>query len=123
MANLVFIANTASKGSTGVTLELEDIPQNVREEVEQAYEALKTNPGRFRAEFASLAELTTYVSQVTAYCALRPAGAIRFRKSPTRGLPPTTMDFRITELATPNEQATEEVRTAVENVKTAAAKK
>jgi hypothetical protein len=122
MANLTFIPNAVSKSSGGVKLELEDIPQDVRTEVEESYETLKTNPGRLRATFDTLAEMNTYIAQVTAYCALRPAGELRFRKSPTRGLPATTMDFRITEKQTPNEKTVEEIGTAVEAVKAAAKK-
>jgi len=110
MALLKFIPNTPAKGSAG--LALEDIPDEVRKDAEEVYETLKTNPGRMRVEFATLAELNTYITQLTAYCKLRPAGPIRFRKSPTRDLPPTAMDFRITDLATPNEQVTEEIRQA-----------
>jgi hypothetical protein len=122
MANLKFIPNAVSKSSGGVQLSLEDIQADVRQEVEEVYETLKTNPGRMHAEFATLAELNTYIAQVTAYCALRPAGEIRFRKSPARGLKPTEMHFRITEKQTPNEKVTEEIQTATEAVKTSAKK-
>lgn len=120
MAVLQFIPNNVSKSSNGVQLSIEDIPEDVRKDVEEVYTTLKTNPGRMRAEFATLAELNTYIAQVTAYCALRPAGEIRFRKSPTRGLKPTQMDFRITDKLTPNEQTTEEIQQATEAVKVAA---
>lgn len=126
MATLKFIPNTVSKKSAAESLTMEDIPQDVRDDVEGAYAALKTQPGRFAAEFATLAELTTYVSQVTAYCALRMVDGkpapIRFRKSPTRGLKPTQMEFRITDLKTEAEQTTDEIRDAVDAVKTEARK-
>lgn len=122
MATLVFIPNT-TKSAAVSQLTLEDIPQEVRENVEEVYETLKTNPGRIRVEFPSLGELNAYVAQVTAYCALRPGGAIRFRKSPTRKLPATTMDFRITDLQTENEETTAGINDAVENVKSAAKSK
>ena len=119
MANLTFIPNTSKSGTPA--LSLEEIPQEVRNDVEEVYTALKTNPGRMRVQFDSLAELNTYIAQVTAYCALRPAGAIRFRKSPSRGLAKTTMDFRITDVQTDAEKTTEEIRENVEEVKTVAA--
>ena len=112
MANLTFIPNAVSKADTGLTLE--DIPQDVRDDCEEVYAALKTNPGRMRVAFDTLAELNTYIAQATAYCRLRPAGPIRFRKSPTRKLPATTMDFRITDLQTENEEVTEGIRNATE---------
>ena len=123
MANLTFIPNASSKGSAGLSLTMDDIPEDVRNDVEEVYKALKTNPGRMRVSFATLAELNTYIAQVTAYCQLRPEGEIRFRKSPSRGLPATTMDFRITDKQTPAEETTEEIREAVTAVKATAAKK
>lgn len=120
MAQLQFIPNATSKSSASASLTLEDVPTEVRTEVEEVYKTLKTNPGRMRAEFTTLAEMNTYIAQVQAYCALRPEGAIRFRRSPSRGLKSTQMDFRITDLKTENEETTEGIQTAVENVKAAA---
>lgn len=121
MANLTFIPNVQSKTSAGAGLNLEDIPEEVRKDVEEVYAALKTSPGRMRVSFETLADLNLYVTQVTAYCNLRPAGKIRFRKSPTRNLPATTMDFRITDVPA-DEAVTEGIRESVEAVKTAARK-
>lgn len=121
MANLQFIPQENSK-SVPAQLSLEEVPEEVRKEVEEVYATLKTNPGRMRVSFGTLAEMNTYESQVKAYCKLRPAGEIRFRRSPTKGLPKTTMDFRITDLLTANEEKTEEIREATEAVKTAAKK-
>jgi hypothetical protein len=122
MANLQFIPQAASKSAGQPMLTLDDVPDGVRKEVEEVYETLKTNPGRMRAAFDSLAELNTYISQVKAYCDLRPAGAIRFRKSPARNLKPTEMEFRITDLQTENEKTTEEINNAVDAVKATAKK-
>ena len=119
MANLVFIPNATSKGSGGVQISLDNIPDEVKKDVEEVYAALKTNPGRMRAEFASLGELNLYITQVKAYCDQRPEGAIKFRKSPSRGLPPTTMEFRITDLQTENEQTTEAIRDGVKAIESA----
>ena len=114
---IIYIATKVSSGESGTHLALEDIPQDIRTEVEEAYAGMKANPyGRFRASFDTAEEMATYIAQVTAYCAQRPAGAIRFRKSPTRNLPDNTMDFRITDLKTEAEQKTEQVRTAIAGV-------
>lgn len=118
MANLKFIPAASNKAER-VSIELKDIPQEVRDEVEETYTLMKTHPGRMHAEFDSLAELNAYVAQVRAYCDQRPDGPIRFRKSPSRGLPPTQMDFRIMELQTEDEKTTEEIRDAVDAVKAA----
>ncbi len=134
MATLQFIPNAVSKSSAAAQLTMADVPQEVRDDVEAAYKALKTNPGRFRVEFPTLAELNTYISQIQAYCSLRVvdkdgnptdsadgvSAPIRFRKSPSRGLKPTQMDFRITEVQTENEKTTEEIRDAADAVKDAA---
>ena len=119
MANLQFIPATSV--STVSTLNLDEIPQEIRDDAEQVYQALKTNPGRMRVNFDTIAELKAYETQIKAYCALRPGGKIRFRKSPTRELPKTSMDFRITDV-TEGEEATEGIREAVEAVKAAPAK-
>jgi hypothetical protein len=100
-------------------LPLDAIPQDIRDEVEEAYAALKQTPGRLRVQFTDKSELTLFVKQVTSYCAQRPAeigGPIRFRKSPTRGLPDTMMDHRITDVkeeAAPVETGTAPVTSGV----------
>ena len=121
MANLVFVAQ-AKPASASDAIDLADIPEEIKSEVEQVYEALKTNPGRFHVEFQDVATLNKYVAQVQAYCAQRPAGAIRFRRSPVKGQKANVMDFRITDLKTPNEETTDGINAAVENVKVAAKK-
>lgn len=122
MARKLAFVPTTAPGVTALVA-LDDIPQDVKDEVEEVYANLKANPnGRIRAEFDTPAELRVYVTQVTSYCELRPAGAIRFRKSPTKNLPQNVMDFRITDLKTENEQITEDIRTATEAVTTAAKK-
>lgn len=118
--SLTYVPNAnASAGSTGLTLE--EIPSEVREECEAVYEQLKANPnGRIRAEFGSKDELAVYVRQITAYCALRPAGTLRFRKSPARGLADNVMDFRIADPLPEREATTEGIRESVKAVKAAA---
>lgn len=110
--------------ATGAGYSLEDIPQDIKDEIEEMYAALKTRDGRFQVAFDTKAELAEYVAMVTAYCAQRlvdgNAAPIRFRKSPTKGLPETTMNFRITDVQTENEKATEAVRDATDAVKEAA---
>lgn len=122
MANLVFIPQTGAAS----TVQLKDIPEDVKTNVEETYELLKTSPGRVHAEFPSLGELNAYVALVKAYCALREVDGkpapIRYRKSTTKGLPPTQLDFRITDLLTDNEQTTEDIRDGVKAVTTAAKK-
>lgn len=122
MANLVFVPNATSAAKQSSMIDLADIPDDVRKDAEEVYAALKTSPGRMRVEFNSIAELNTYIAQISAYCKQRPEGEIRFRKSPARKLKATEMEFRITDLLTKDEKETEEIRTATDNVKTAAKK-
>lgn len=115
MAQLQFIATTKASSATDLTLD--DIPDEIKTDVEQTYELLKTQQGRVRASFPSAGEAEKYVTLVKAYCDLRPNGAVRFRKSPTRNLPAGTIEFRITDLQTENEVQVQDIRQAVENVK------
>lgn len=125
MANLVFIAH-ATSNSTPVSLTLDDIPDEVKKDAEEAYSVLQKANGRLRATFPTVADLNTYVKQMKAYCALRVVDGkpapIDMRRSPTKNLKPTEMDFRVTDLKTENEKKTEEIREATEAVKTAAKK-
>lgn len=123
MARNVKFVPTASASNTTAVLTLEDIPQDVRDEVEEIYNALKTNPnGRMRAEFDTKEELAAYTTQVTSYCQVRPGGVIRFRKSPTKGLPETAMDFRITDVTEKPETPAETAETPAEKPATPAKK-
>lgn len=117
MADLKFIPNGAD-----TEMALEDIPDEVRNDVEETYALLKRQPGRVSVSFPSEGELNKYVNLVKAYCKVRPGGEVRFRKSPTRNLAKTTMEFRITDLKTEDEEVTEGISTSVDNVKAAAKK-
>jgi hypothetical protein len=119
VANLTFVPSTTGS-SVNPTLTLDEIPQDVRDEVEQVYKILKDNIGRMHVEFESDGELKKYITYVTTYCKIRPAGELRFRKSPKRNAKPGEMEFRITDLETPNEKTTEEIRETVEKVKATA---
>lgn len=94
-----YIPTAADRGSVAV-IPANEIPKDVIAEVEEIYLALKANPnGRMRAEFDTKAELTAYMTQVVSYCQQRQVNGVpaplRFRKSPTKNLPETVMDYRI----------------------------
>jgi len=100
MARKVSYVPTAPDRGSVATIPAAEIPADVIQEVEEVYAALKANPnGRMRAEFDSKEELHQYMTQVTSYCRQRTvdgvAAPLRFRKSPTKNLPETTMDYRI----------------------------
>lgn len=121
--NFTFIANAAPK-ATGTGIDLADIPQDVKDGVEEVYAALKTNPGRMSIDFPTVADKLTFVKQVVAYCAQRPEGAIRYRQSPVKkdSIKETELHFQITDLKTPNEKVTDDIREAADAVKKTAKK-
>lgn len=103
-----YVPTVPDRGSVA-TLPLNAIPQDVIDEVEEVYKALKDNPnGRMRAEFDTKGELSTYMTQVSSYCSQRTVNGtpapLRFRKSPTKNLPETTMDYRIGDPLPPKEE-------------------
>lgn len=100
--NITFVPTSSNSGATLIALE--DIPEDVVQGVEEVYAALKSAAGRMRAEFDSKAEAIQWMRQAQAYCAQRPDGAIRFRKSPTPKLADNVIEFRITDLDTKEEE-------------------
>lgn len=99
MPRSIAFVPTSADGSAA-TLDIDEIPADVKAEVEEVYAALKANPnGRMKATFDTKAELDTYRTQVISYCVQRTvdgvAAPLRFRKSPTKNLPETVMEFRI----------------------------
>ena len=88
---------TGAKGGP-VLLTLDQIPDEVKAEVEAIYVGLKANPnGRMRVAFDTADEVKLYELQVKSYCEQRPEGVIRYRRSPSRGLPDNAIDFRISD--------------------------
>lgn len=88
---LAFIASTTS----GNVIALDDIPQDVRDEMDDAYKTIAKSDGRIRAEFDTEEEALLYCKQAASYCGQH-SPVWKFRRSPTRNLPPTTVDFRVT---------------------------
>lgn len=74
---------------------LDEIPADVRSFVEKTYAKQRKTPGRERVEYDTKDELAQDFKLIADYCAQRPEGVLRVRKSPTRDLPDTTMDIRI----------------------------
>jgi hypothetical protein len=88
---LTFVPNVS--GSS--LLPLADIPEDVMQEIDDAYENLRGHDGRIRAEFDTEEEAYIYCRQAASYAAQRPAGVLRFRRSPTKGLPKNVVDFTV----------------------------
>jgi hypothetical protein len=119
-----FIPAQTPSPSVGALVPLEDIPKELRDDIEEAYSLLKANPsGRMHSVFDTKEEAAQFETWVRSYCAQRtvtdPAGdvvevPIRYRKSPVKGAPNTHVHFRVTDLLTPNEAVTEDVREATE---------
>lgn len=123
--SIAFVPNLAGAKSDGVALA--DIPQEVRDAVEEMYKAGKANPnGKFRMTFPNKAELLATQALMTAYCAQRldeqgQPSPLRIRKSPSRKLPETQGDFRVMDIPVEAEAATDAIVAGVEAVKEAAA--
>lgn len=79
---------------------LEDIPDDIKAYVEDVYERQRKNPGRERAEYDTVDELKREFKLMADYAAQRQvngkAAALKIRRSPTRDLADTVMDFRVT---------------------------
>lgn len=87
-----FIPNTAA----GTLIPMDEIPDDVKDDVEEAYKLLSQADGRIRVEFDTKEEKAVFSRQAASYCAQRPEGKLKFRWSPSKGLPETSGDFRVT---------------------------
>lgn len=114
---------TVAPGTTAI-LPLDEIPQEIKDEVEDVYKALKDAPvsGNFRVQYDTKQELLSWESMVKAYCEQRPGGKVKYRRSPVRGLAPTEIAFRITDINEATEKATKDVKDTKEAAKTSARK-
>lgn len=88
---LTFVPNL----SAGTLIPMAEIPDDVKEEMEEAYAQLAGHDGRIRAEFDTKDEATLYCRQAASYCSQRAAGVLKFRRSPTKGLPENVVDFTV----------------------------
>lgn len=112
LGDLTFVATTTGK-SGFIPTPLDQIPDDVAKDAEEVYEALKGQPnGRIRVRFDTKKEADDYAQLLRSYCEQRPDGEIRFRRSPTRGLPDGVMDFRIVDKATEDAEAAERAANA-----------
>jgi hypothetical protein len=76
---------------------LEAIPQDVKDFVEEVWKRQQATPGRERITFDNDTERDTEFRQYVSYVAQRPAklgGILAVRRSPSKDLPPHTMDVR-----------------------------
>lgn len=80
----------------GQLIPMEQIPEDVIADVEEAFKLLSQTDGRIRVEFDTKEEKALFSQQAASYCAQRPDGKLKFRWSPSKGLPETAGDFRVT---------------------------
>ena len=80
----------------GALVPLEQIPADVVDDIEEAYKLLSQTDGRIRVEFDTKEEKAQFSQYAASYCAQRPDGKLKFRWSPSKGLPETAGDFRVT---------------------------
>ena len=86
-----FIPSTTADG----LIPMEDIPDDVKTDMEDAYKAISQNDGRIRFTFDDKAELELFFKQAVSYCRQHEP-VWKARKSPTRNLPDNVMDLRVT---------------------------
>lgn len=93
MPYMISFQDKPAKGRSSVA----EIPAEVKEEVEQAYEFLTANPDKEGyAVFDTKEEKTQYAAHVRGYCASREGGVLKFRILPSKNLPETHMRFSLT---------------------------
>jgi hypothetical protein len=88
---MTFVPSTSGTGH----VPLESIPEDVKADVEEAYGVLRENEGRIHVVFDTETEANLWARQAASYAAQRPNGALKFRRSPTKGLPKNEIDFRV----------------------------
>lgn len=117
-SNPTFVPTTSP---VSASMPLDQIPQEIKDEIEEMYAALKKAEGRFSIGFDTKQEVSEYEKQVKAYCSgrvdtLGKPAPIRYRRSPAKSLPETTIQFRITDIPVASEKATQDIKDAVEKV-------
>jgi hypothetical protein len=120
--SFVFVPSSSNKRQE---VSLEDIPQSVKDEVEEIYKALKSNPnGSIRInDFETKAAASVWFAQAQSYVTLRPEGALRIRRTPTSKLPETSLALRITDIpaeVAESAEQTQAIRDGVDAVKATA---
>jgi hypothetical protein len=86
-----FVPSQTSAGRTP----LDEIPADVKTEVDEAYNRIKNSDGRIRTEFGDEAEANEFMKLAADYAAQHKP-VWRVRRSPTRGLKPNVVDWRVT---------------------------
>lgn len=112
---LTFVPKQTS-APTDNTVPLEEIPQELRNQVEEVYTTLKQYDGNMHAEFPSKQEMLRWERLVKSYVAQRPAGPIHYRRSPVRNQAEGHVNFRITDVPTKNAEVAEGIKEAVKKV-------
>jgi len=75
---------------------LDEIPADVKKFVEDTYAKQRKTPSRERVTYDTVDELRADFKLIADYVAQRPAGVLKVRKSPTKGLKDNQMDIRFT---------------------------
>lgn len=73
---------------------LEDIPDDLKEFVEDVYNRQRKTPGRERVTYDSDKERDAEYKLIRDYIAQRPQGVLKVVRAPSKDLPAHTMDLR-----------------------------
>ena len=74
---------------------LDEIPQDVKDFAEEVYAWQRKTSGRERVTYDNDQERELESRQLASYAAQRPQGVLKYTRSPSKGLPPHAMDFRL----------------------------
>jgi hypothetical protein len=84
-----------------------EVPADVAEELEGAYQVLREKGGEIKVEFPTVEELNTFTSQAR-YWADSHTPTLKFRQLPSKKLPDNVIRFRISlDTESKDEKATE----------------
>jgi predicted NUDIX family NTP pyrophosphohydrolase len=89
MATFTFVPSTKA----GQVVPLDEIPEEVKTNVDEAWGALKGTDGRIRATFANKDEADVWFRQAASYATQHPSGALKMRRSPTKDKTDNVIDF------------------------------
>ena len=99
MSVVITAVQSPKPGQASVT----DIPQDVKDDIDQMYEHLNAHPGqegyaKFTAEDGRTLQQETdrWVKFARAYAQSREAGALKFRQLPSKNLPEGEIRFSLT---------------------------
>jgi len=93
MARQMFTVKSPKSGQASAV----EVPQDVKDEIDEVFAHLRQFPDEEGfVRFDSTEERKAWEAQVRTYAATREAGALKFRRLPSKHLPETELRFKLT---------------------------